>query len=533
MFRTLLLSALLLASTAPTAQTPVILAQDAENLVINDRGDIAYLSNLTLWSEKGFSFEPRTQIVTQLGGLAGIPSIPLAQITEYGPFGIDLRGDVFAAFELQNNLDPSLSAGFFRATDLALINGDPSVFPPLSPGSVWLSFQDFVKVNRNGRVLLAGQVQDPAIPGFGDDVLLSMDFDASGLPSAVLVHGYEGALLPDQVSPIRSLPDSPVEAEINGNGDVLWGVRFISRPRAIYLNDQPVLQEGDPASVPGLTIASLTSAPLDLNDAGDWLVLASLTPAPSSTNGALIKNGEVIVREGDPLGSSGFVVEQLPTFSPLALTDAGESLYVATLSPAIGPGTGPNAIVLDDEILAQAGKTRVQGLLLESLYQGQQSPAASPNGRYVTYRATLELGADVVVLLDLGRTKPLTGCAPNEGVLARDRGFPVAGGTMDLRLDNAQSLLAGANSYLLFSSSPAPGFPSCGTTTPWGELLINFGTNGDPFFVQQATSNPQPLFFSQSPALVNQTFYVQGIFFDPGASPPFRYTNALEVEIGA
>ncbi len=130
-----------------------------------------------------------------------------------------------------------------------------------------------------------------------------------------------------------------------------------------------------------------------------------------------------------------------------------------------------------------------------------------------------------------GSVLPMAECFRNAGALLHIAGIPVAGQTLGLRVDVAQSgaLLA----LLALSGGPVPGWPSCGLDLGRpGHLLVDapFATLAEPW-VGSPVDFAIPL--PSQPGLVGARIYLQGAFVAPApAADSLRLTGGLEVSLG-
>ncbi|MEM7309198.1 MAG: hypothetical protein AAF682_21115 [Planctomycetota bacterium] len=141
-------------------------------------------------------------------------------------------------------------------------------------------------------------------------------------------------------------------------------------------------------------------------------------------------------------------------------------------------------------------------------------------------------------LIPVAKIESMQSCVVNHGVLASSEGLPAVGSVFKLQMDQAQAI--GAKAYLPISVAPDPGWPSCGTATPAGELLISVAGPG-PVMVAgggvfwDGAPVEFSLYLPEDPTLIGASLYAQGLFVDvTGAAPaePLRLTGGLILEIG-
>ncbi len=557
------LAFLALLAPLPAAQTPVVLVARDEtvpgvgnvteilNFAINDAGE--WLAHVLTDAAADPEVVLRDGFLSlRQGTILGKPVG--SRIASFRSLNIDAQGNSLWDLGIGTNsaVPEDLSSGIFYNAKL-IANGETANPPnnPLAPGMFmnlpgygrsarWLRFNGVVKANNKNQLVVGCVIDDPSITGAADDALVLLTVDSQGniLSSVDIAHELGTvAALNSPVSASNGLPlTQGVGFDINDRGDVLWQVRTTG-PTAVMLNETVLVRGGDVA-IPGFTWGGVFNSRLALNDRGDWAMINGLSNGPQNQRGLMTVNKTAFLRERSSFAAiTPSLISGWGNNAPVLLANTGEPFYRLEWT---GPAETNLGILYGKEVLARKGVTRVQELFISDMPDGADAIAISPGGRYLLYEADMEDGQNFLVLLDIGRVTPLATCAANAGQLVRQKGFAVAGKTVTLTIDKGQGI--GVTPFLMASDRPIFTYPPCGVSTPSGELLIDFGANGNPFLVQIGTpwaGNPVTITLPipNNPLLVDLKVYVQGMFANIGNIVPgvekLRLTNALEMEIGA
>jgi len=514
-----------------------------EKLAVNDSGEWLVMMNTNNPDENADEVVVRNGFLTlQEGAIVGNP--PGASIDEFGSLNIDEKGDSAWEFTLVDpNVISQANAGLYLDTKLVALSGDPLNTPGYGRTATWSRFVGITKHNNNNQILIGSQVNDPAIGGIFDDsiILLSLDDNQNVINSIDIAH--EGGQVPQIGLSVaqNGLPFNQVtQMDLNDRGDVLWQAKMgaqNSSDRVILLNDQVLVRNGDASPVAGLNWNIASPVRLALNDAGDWLVQGNLTGIQNRRPFVAINN-QILVRARETIPAiSPFLLDNFATGTPLFLANTGEAIYRAQWT---GPGATDTGLFLGKDLIVREGVTKLDNVAIDEFVDNEAAIATSPSGRFVLFECTLTDGANVIGFVDIGRMTPIPGCTPNEGKLRRAGGFPVVGGQVTFGMDDGQGI--GVTPFLMISDRPIFTYPPCGLTTSFGELLIDFGNNGNPFLLQignpyLGVEVPIDIPIANNVLLIDRLLYAQGIFFDianlvPGQSN-LRLTNAIEMQIGA
>lgn len=547
------LSLLGLLAAPASAQTPLTLFKRGQSVpgvgsitsldkfVINDSGEWLAIVDTNASEDKDMVVLRNGFVTLQEGTILGTPQG--TKITGIRSLNIDAAGNSYWDVDIEGS--PTVAQGVYFNTKKVLLQADLLNTPGYSRPTVWLLFNGTVKANSSNQFIVGAQVADPSIPGGSDDALVLVTTDGNANIISTIDIGHESGEVPTLGFPTPvgqagiSFSD-PTTFDLNDRGDVLWQARFVPTSggdRAVFLNEQVLARSGENSPVAGSTWANLTNVRMALNDKGDWVFQGGIS-GPQNQRNVLVRNNQVIVRERYTFPAiSPYLLDNFASKSPIFIGNTGEAVYRAQWT---GPNTNDTGILVDREIIIQENVTKLDDLFIDVFVDSADAIAISPSGRYVLFRVDLEDGSSVVGFVDLGTVTPIVDCAGNTGRLFRQKGFPVAGKTITLAMDKGQGV--GVTPFLMVSDQPISTYPPCGIVTGFGELIIDFGNNGNPFLVKLGNpylGAPVPinLAIANSTGLIDKHVYAQGIFFNVGNNIPgvatFLLTNAVDIQIGA
>jgi hypothetical protein len=377
--------------------------------------------------------------------------------------------------------------------------------------------------------------------GTTDEALILVTVDTQGNVLSSFDIAHEAGQLPTLGNPIPQggLPMAEKgQFALNNQGDVIWNARITGAPdRVIMLNDKVLVRQGENSPIPGFTWNSIGNSRVGLNDQGDWVMLGNLS-GPQNSRLLLTLNNQVFLRQRTTFPAiSPNLIDDFGNNMPVTVMNTGDPLFRMSWTGSNFDNLG---LLVGKEIVVRKNHQKLNDLFIDNFPDFQNSLTHSPGGRYVMFEATLEDGSNAIGLVDLGRVTKVPGCVPNEGSLTRQKGFAVAGKTITLAMDKGQGI--GVTPFLMVSDRAIPGYPPCGLTTNFGELVIDFGANGNPFLLKIGNpyvGGPVPITLpiANSTQLIDKHVFVQGMFVNiggqvPGAEP-LLLTNALDIEIGA
>ncbi len=303
-----------------------------------------------------------------------------------------------------SSVDAYLDTSMSMSAGTVEVAQESDLAPDLSPGTPLIGFFD-VKINAAGELLVTASVDDPAIPTTVDRALYVWTSEPAtgGIVTSTLI-AAEGDVLPGQAVALSDFGTGPHETAINAAGDVLFAVDIPGGLDAIYLWDggfTEIAQEGDPSPVVGRTWSSLNSTSLDLGGGGD-VVFRGLLSGDTTTDSVLVKNGAVLIQEGDTLPAIGgvFTFTSFGT-GPVEVSDAGDVLWYGDWNdPDTDVDTG---LFLNDTLLVQEGVTSVDGLgVIDTLRGIEDGYHMSDDGHYLIFEAVLVGGLEGAFRIPLG-----------------------------------------------------------------------------------------------------------------------------------
>jgi len=324
--------------------------------------------------------------------------------------------DTFDSVNLNNNSDSgwnlfldgafgfSDDSGLFMNDELILQESFISTAEAFSPGTPYIGFFE-TKYNDADQLFVVASVDDPAIASSVDRALVII---SGGVETVI---GKEGDVLPGQVEAVADFGTSSDEFDFNDNGHSMYIADLTGDTAvdmAIYTNidgvNTLIAQEGFPSPVSGRNWQSLSSASVALNNAGDVAYRADLD-GDTATDNVIILNGAVFAQEGDP-SPDGPPIENLGS-SP-RLDDNGNVLWVARWN-----GNADEALLLNNEIVAQTGVTEVDGNTIVDLATGDDDFFISDNGRFIIFEGTMDDGRSAAFFVE----KPCFADCNGDGLL--------------------------------------------------------------------------------------------------------------------
>jgi hypothetical protein len=410
---------------------------------------------------------------------------------------------------------PSTEAILYRGT-VVLTALEPADVVGLPPTTLCT---EILNTSANGHGMLVSVVElDSRI----DRALLAFEFDANGTPLARKLLLRVGDALPDG----STLADFMGDPAIDESGGWLLNVLTTAGRRLLVTDTEVLIGTGDAAPLPGRLIGGVTGF-YDRNDFGDFAAHVDMD-GDSTTNGLLIRSGQVLYQEGEllPSLSAGVAPEPLADIGQVRLANSGHVYWHART----GAGTLTGGLFMRDRrALLQAGVSEVAGERVAAFALALDNFEISPSGRFWVGRVQLESSGDALVLADLGASRVLPGCTPNAGTLRHTDGLVLAGQTIRLVLDGPAQ--PGALASVFFAGAPAvPGSP-CGIPSPIGELLLDPARVVGSVAAGAYAGAPLEVdvMIPPSLALVDREIFAQAAFLGRRV----LLTNGLSLEVGA
>jgi len=404
--------------------------------------------------------------------------------------------------------------------------------PLVGANTDWETF-DICKINGANEVYVIGDVANPAVAGAREATLCKFTMDPIGNILATEVLFTKGQFIDVLETTVSDLPITEHALAVNDRGDYLTLVQGTGAVNAFLINGTvDIAREGGPSPIPGRLwrpSGGLTNQPrLWLNKKGEYLFVGAL----EGTGGTylVVKNGQKFAQSGDiyPDFSANPLING--SAAPVILTNNGDVFWRADSSL-----NSDDAFLRNYKPIIQSNRTVFNGDLVVAVEQTDNAFSVSPNGRFFAGRVDLQLGGEAALFVDFGLVEEIPGCAGNEATLAVTDGLALPGNSMTFAMDLGQSL--GALPILIFSTRQSIPGSECGVPTVYGELLISNGHRVGRAILPTWNLTPSTVTLNvpPDPALVNQTFYAQGLFRDLSGSsaPDFSLTNGLRLVIGA
>ena len=341
-----------------------------------------------------------------------VPAPAGARIAGFDSFTNELFGGVCWNARLKNTAGGSSDDEALYFEDLLWIQKGPIAPSPTTdfpPGSRWISFDDLRCSLQAGELLLRGRADDPMTSGPDET------FAAFGSLCGVVGHlcgleriAQEGWLAPGTERRIEAVRLEPGAAAISPNSfPVLWSCDLEGSTLTdgcVFLFDQSrqhvlLAQEGSASPVAGRRWGPLDDLGLHVNASGSWTLRAALDAGDPATDALIVKDGAVLVREGDTL----------PDIAPSTFDDFGRGRalidqggHVVWYGHWDDHGNPSEGLFRDDRILVRAGQTLVQGQLLVGLSSGPDDLALTPQGDLLLFKGTVAGGLEGAFSLEVG-----------------------------------------------------------------------------------------------------------------------------------
>lgn len=526
-----------LALVTPQAQAltsdPIIPAI-VEGDVVAGVGTVTSIGNLAVNSSGAFLVEVDTDNIdtnadgalVNAGGLVlaegGSVGLPLGATLDSFD-GVTLNDNGSGAFNhfLDNTVGSNDDSGVYLNGTLLIQEGDISGAAGFSAGTTYRGFFD-VKINGSDDVLVLASVDDPAIATTVDRALVIAS-TAGGVLSAETVVVKEGDLLAGQSETVADIKSGPHNFAFNDAGQSLF-IADLNGPtatdHAIYLDGTLLAQEGSPSPVIGREWSILSSAEVDLNNNGDWIVNGNLGGGGLATL-LIAVNGVKHVQSTDSLPA--IAPFELTSFGsgPVHLADNGSTLWYGDWNdPDTSRDTG---LFLNHQLIVQEGVTAVDGSVVQTLRGIQDGYDLSDDGNWVAFEAVLADGREGAFLMQVA---PWT----NLG-----KGLAGTGGVTPCLEGVGSMTLLSANS-LEFSDAAPSAFSA--VIVGISEISIPFylGTlvpspNVIRFFFTDVSGELSLPFIVPATVIPGTALYVQGWVEDAGAPGGFSASNGVRTVI--
>lgn len=391
-------------TTAASAQTFQVIAQEGQpvggianvqfvnNLKVNNSGSLFYELDLDNATTEDLVVLLDGNVLYQQG------TTPLAGFTFdfIDDMHITNGGDLVYNASLDGTPGGSSDdTGVFFNMDRVIAEGSAPTAPGAPAGSFYSGFFG-VKGNDSGNLLVRASINDAG-------TTLSSLVTANSDGSNQQILAIEGGTLPGLGGAIiNDIETDSDEFDFNNAGDAIFGLDVgpnTTDDTVIYHSTLGVLaREGSASPLSGVNYSSLASSEVAINNSGDVVFTADLDTGDTANDYAIIKNGDILLREGDAAPNVAGRFVQTLSSTPLALDDAGNLLFVADLD---GDTVDDRVLYYNDSVLLREGVSMIDGLLVETIETLDDSLSISDNGQYVFVDVQLEGGLQTAVLITI------------------------------------------------------------------------------------------------------------------------------------
>lgn len=267
----------------------------------------------------------------------------------------------------------------FVGTTRVVDDGESYALPPFPALSTWRPSR-IAAFSGDLRIVALGSVYDPSfgLPSSAEG-LTSLQLDSSPSISgawALCWKGVQPIPFPGTPSPLDQIFVGSDESsvDINGHGDVIWhGVYDSGGTLALFVNQSPILVDGEPSGVPGRNWSfSHESGNVGINDAGQWVVRAGLD---SPEQQALVVSGSVFVSQDDLLSSYDGRDVFLISYPGVkaGIRPDGTPVWIGALVPWAGSGNPPwsDALIQGRDVVVDREDLTDRGLPIRTIYRAK------------------------------------------------------------------------------------------------------------------------------------------------------------------
>ena len=540
-----------LASTAPAAQSIQTLLLEGDS-IIGTGGTLVSVTDLYV-ADDG-QWMARTVVDTGAGSIEAALLNGAAVLLSGDPL-FDPPGLAVQAFD-EIGLGPEGALWWNISTDASDSAADEILYRNLSPiaqegsapfdpdqplGTFWRDFDGF-DFSSDGKLLVVGDVDSPAVFGTIDEILVRQTFDAGGILIDEETLLMEGDSLPGTNLLVNNIGTNASGSDVAHATDH-W-IAYITNSggssgnEIVMVDGVVVAQESKTGPLLGSVWGRLSSNAVDIVDSGDYVFRGDYTMLGGGTFEAIYLNAAPILTSGDTSDSlAPFAFDTFGRSTPLLLGENGNLVFYGTTDNP--DGAKDQGYFLNDRFLVQEGVTTLPEGIVDKLITSTNGLEMSPSGRFVICQADLDSSSTVVMLFDLGLVQPMASSTVAAASLDHTDGLAVPGESLELSMDGEQDL--GVTPFLLVSSAPFPGWSTGGSglVTPFGELLIDIIAPNPVLVLSGPPSDLSAVAFSlaipEGLGFEGLDFYAQGLFWDIGDQSPqenFRLTNGLQITIG-
>lgn len=346
----------------------------------------------------------------------------------------------------------------FRSGAPLLETGDLVSLPEFGPNAAYFRFQK-VNANADGDLVVRCLVADPTATPPLTPCLMGFEAGSGGTALTPLVLARAGDVLPGQTLSVQTfgLGDNQVSFTDDAYGTFCARLDPAATPgRHVVYNDAlvPIYQGGRNSPVLGRTYLDVELSATDINASRSWVISALLDSSSTSNDEVIIRDGAVYAREGgNLLAFPGAPVIDSLGFQHLFITDPGDPVFY--VNTATDPSSD-EAIVRGDEIVLREGMTLASGETVTDVNDLVFGFTCSDSGEYTLAQAIVDGGNVALIYLQAEFGEPYCAAENNS------TGTPsvtTAGGTALVSLNALELTTTGLppGSFAYYLSSLTPG----------------------------------------------------------------------------
>lgn len=442
-----------------------------------------------------------------------------SMLDSFDAINLNNNGDSGWNFFLDGTSGSSDDSGVYFNTTMLIQEGDATTAAGLTVGTPYIGFFD-ARINDSSEILVMASIDDPAIDSTVDRALIVVDTLGGGTQTLIAA---EGDILPGQTEAVADFETGPHNYDFNASGQVMFIADLAGDTavdHAVYLDSTLLAQEGGASPVAGRNWSTLSSAEVDVNDLGDYVISGSLD-GDSASNLLIERSGAKLVQEGDMIVDNAFDNWALTSFGsgPVEIGNNGNVLWFGDWD---NPDTSiDSGLFLNDQLIVQEGLSTIGGVPIDTLRNVQDGYALSDDGQWVMFRGVLDDGNDFAARIRVGPFVSLgQGLAGTGGRVPqlRGKGSLEAGGMFTLDLIGARPISINTMVFSITNiSAPFKG----GTLVPAPDFLV-----GGPL----TNGNGERQFNLTFPAGVPSglDIFLQSWINDPAGFSGFAASNGLK-----
>lgn len=310
-------------------------------------------------------------------------------------------------------LTSTTDSGIFHNTDLVIQESTFATAPGFSASTPYIGWFE-THINNSNNILMIASVDDPAIASSVDRAIVRVN----PLSLTETLIAKEG----DALIPLRALTEvgtGPHDSAFNDSNFAIFTADMdgaTTDDGLVVKSDGTTMtilaQEGQAVpGVPGRNWGSVFDASLDMNNAGDWVIIGDVDGA-TTDDLMIIRNGtDVIGREGSTLPSipGGFALTSFGSGAVL-IDHTGDVVWFGDWAdPDTTKDTG---IFMNGQLIVQEGVTKIGASTITSISGVQDNLAMSDDGRWIMFEGVLDgtiEGAFIIEVPEPGTLSLLVG----------------------------------------------------------------------------------------------------------------------------